>query len=175
MSKQQKRGQPGNAGQFARDTRGKAAPAPATAVLTAPRRHAGQPPADSLDVMLATVRSRQAGPQFRAGSSDDPVDISRTSRISDLRVDFDTLRRVFGDPLPGDGEKTTAEWHIEFIDEDGGAVVATIYDWKRFDFHDPSPDGPARISSGYCDWAVGGRPPDYRAPDFIDAAIRAAR
>jgi hypothetical protein len=42
---------------------------------------------------------------------------------------FHQLVEVFGQPDITRGDKTTAEWCLEF--EDG--TVATIYDWKEYD------------------------------------------
>lgn len=41
---------------------------------------------------------------------------------------YDTLVKVFGDPVMYDGidEKTTVQWNLEFSD----GTIATIYDWK---------------------------------------------
>jgi hypothetical protein len=41
---------------------------------------------------------------------------------------YHQLVEVFGEP-EGGGDKTTAEWALEF--EDG--TVATIYDWKEYE------------------------------------------
>jgi len=46
-----------------------------------------------------------------------------------LEATVDSVTEVFGEPMDGDGYKTTREWHIKF--EDG--CVATIYDWKESD------------------------------------------
>ena len=43
-----------------------------------------------------------------------------------LEATTDSVVEVFGEPMDGDGYKTTREWHIKF--EDG--CVATIYDWN---------------------------------------------
>lgn len=44
---------------------------------------------------------------------------------------YGELVNAFGNPLPGDGDKTQAEWVIVFTDEDGRDFVATIYDWRQ--------------------------------------------
>lgn len=41
---------------------------------------------------------------------------------------YHDLVEMFGQPLPG-GDKTNAEWIIEFDD----GLVATIYDWKTYE------------------------------------------
>jgi hypothetical protein len=44
---------------------------------------------------------------------------------------YSELVNAFGQPLPGDGEKTQAEWIVEFCDENDDLHVATIYDWRK--------------------------------------------
>lgn len=56
---------------------------------------------------------------------------------------LDQIEDTFGEPVLGDGYKTTTEWSIEF--EDG--TIATIYDWKR----DSAPTYGQTI-----EWNVGG-------------------
>lgn len=46
-------------------------------------------------------------------------------------ANYSELVAAFGRPLPGDGEKTQAEWIIEFRDENDDLHVATIYDWRK--------------------------------------------
>ena len=48
--------------------------------------------------------------------------------LSEIRVDYDTLVKVFGEPHSTGGYtcKTDAEWGFDF---DG--VIATIYNWKN--------------------------------------------
>ena len=54
---------------------------------------------------------------------------------------YHQLVEVFGEP-EGGGDKTTAEWALEF--EDG--TVATIYDWKEYE-----------TPMGLYHWHIGGR------------------
>ncbi len=58
-----------------------------------------------------------------------------------VNATYDELCRCFGAPTVFIGDKTNAEWFIEF--EDGS--VATVYDWKL----DHIPLGPYR-------WHIGG-------------------
>jgi hypothetical protein len=53
---------------------------------------------------------------------------------------YHQLVEVFGEP-EGGGDKTTAEWALEF--EDG--TVATIYDWKEYE-----------TPMGLYQWHIGG-------------------
>ena len=49
-----------------------------------------------------------------------------TSYRGEIKTDYDTLEKLFGEPLLGDGYKVQAEWDVVFND----GLVATIYDWK---------------------------------------------
>lgn len=55
------------------------------------------------------------------------VDINGTSYVGNLSISYDRLVEILGKPLPGDGYKTEAEWHIKFT----SGEVATIYNWKN--------------------------------------------
>ena len=46
---------------------------------------------------------------------------------------YSELIETFGPPLHGDTYKTRAEWVIEFELGSGESVIATIYDWKKYD------------------------------------------
>lgn len=60
----------------------------------------------------------------------DPGLITGTFRQGCIETDYDSLVRIFGNPEEG-GDKTTAEWWLEFINQETGRItVATIYDWK---------------------------------------------
>jgi hypothetical protein len=48
-----------------------------------------------------------------------------TSLQGYIETTFHRLCQILGEPMEG-GDKTTAEWIIEFAD----GTVATIYDWK---------------------------------------------
>lgn len=57
------------------------------------------------------------------------------------------IEAAFGAPtVEGEFDKTTTEWWIEFDD----GLVATIYDWKRYELGAPAMD--ERIT-----WNIGGR------------------
>jgi hypothetical protein len=75
---------------------------------------------------------------------------SLTGYITTTRAE---LENVFGKPshesFPSPYEKVTAEWGIKF---DNG-VVATIYDWKRYELGTPS------FNEVY-EWHVGGNAPE---------------
>ena len=68
-----------------------------------------------------------------------------------IKASFTDLVEAFGPPLRGDGYKTRAEWVLEFCvpqdgDEPDEEVIATIYDWKRFN----------QELISVTDWNVGG-------------------
>ena len=45
--------------------------------------------------------------------------INGSSKRGIVLTSYSELVNAFGNPLPGDGEKTQAEWVIVFTDEDG--------------------------------------------------------
>jgi hypothetical protein len=73
-----------------------------------------------------------------------------TSLQGYIRAYYHQLVAVFGEPDMLGGDKTTAEWCLEF--EDG--TVATIYDWKE-----------CEIPMGLHRWHIGGR--NYDAVDRV--------
>jgi|APSaa5957512535_1039671.scaffolds.fasta_scaffold00614_37 hypothetical protein len=81
----------------------------------------------------------------------DHVSVAGTSLVGKVKTTYDELEAVFGPPTYKGGDKTTAEWNIEFLvrddddDYDEEYIVASIYDWKMQD----TPFGPY-------DWHVGG-------------------
>jgi hypothetical protein len=78
------------------------------------------------------------------------MDITGTSLMGYISTTYDRLVEVFGEPThfeSGDG-KVTAEWDIEFTDDEGDVHKATVYDWKQYE--DGTPDGKY-------DWHIGGR------------------
>ena len=83
------------------------------------------------------------------------VETSGTALMGTVKTDYATLVEKFGEPTYTNGDKTTAEWCLEFecdadngsLGEDGNVeyVTATIYDWKTFD-----------TPMGEYDWHIGG-------------------
>ena len=51
---------------------------------------------------------------------------SGTSYMGSVKTTYNRLVEIFGEPHLRDGDKTTAEWVLEFQD----GTIATIYDWK---------------------------------------------
>lgn len=58
--------------------------------------------------------------------NDKEIRTGETSLVGELTLNYNDIKKVFGEPHGSDGYKSDAEWEIEF--EDG--VVATIYNWK---------------------------------------------
>lgn len=106
-----------------------------------------------LELELAKIR--QEVKRMRVTAQPDFSLIDGTSLQGYVRADFMELVDAFGWPLDGDGEKTQAEWVLLFELPDGDEVVATIYDWKKYDT-DPMQN---------TEWNVGGRDP--RAPELV--------
>jgi len=92
----------------------------------------------------------------------DDIPYAGTSLQGYITTSYDKLVEAFGQPDLEPGDKTTCEWHIEFVvyDEDEGEfpMYATVYDWKV----DETPYGEYR-------WHVGGHSPD--AEDLVHQAM----
>ncbi len=58
--------------------------------------------------------------------NDKAIDTVGTHGQGTIQAGYEVLEQLLGKPLWGDGDKTDAEWAIEY--EDG--VVVTIYNWK---------------------------------------------
>ena len=64
--------------------------------------------------------------------NDTYIDVNGTALCGRIKgTPFSELVVLFGPPLEGDEYKVDAEWNLEFVDEDGEKVVATIYNWKN--------------------------------------------
>ena len=72
-----------------------------------------------------------------------------------VRADYAELVRAFGNPMEGDGSKTQVEWVVLFEVSEHDTVLATIYDWKKYD------QRPVEVTH----WNIGGH--DYRAADMV--------
>lgn len=82
------------------------------------------------------------------------ADINGTSLQGYIEASYWELVDAFGDPEPGDGYKTQAEWCLRF--EDG--TVVSVYDWKQS-------VKPQDVKK----WNVGGF--DIWADDYINKAL----
>ena len=78
-----------------------------------------------------------------------------TSYQGEINIKHTTLKKLFGEPLLGDGYKVQEEWGIVFND----GLVATIYDWKEDCL-------PEHVTC----WHIGGR--DFEAVARIDEIIK---
>jgi hypothetical protein len=106
-----------------------------------------------LEVELIKIREEVS--RMRVEPQQDFDLINDTCLKGYVRATFDELVAAFGEPLDGDGDKTQAEWVLLFTLPDGDEIVATVYDWKKYD------TPPMNIM----DWNIGGR--DYRAPEVV--------
>lgn len=75
---------------------------------------------------------------MRVEPQDDFDLINGTSLQGSINATYYDLVRAFGEPMRGDGYKTRAEWVLVFKvpqdgDEPDADVVASIYDWKKYD------------------------------------------
>lgn len=77
-------------------------------------------------------------------------DVNGTHRQGYLKITYQELIDVLGDPHGENGDKTQAEWELQF--EDG--TVATLYDYKEL----------FRVER-VTDWHIGGH--DQKAVDRI--------
>jgi hypothetical protein len=83
-----------------------------------------------------------------------------------IKATYRELTSLFGEPMPGDGHKSDAEWVIKFDD----GTIATIYNWK---------DGVAYLGSAgkrtkdITKWGIGGS--DHTAPDKIQILLELHR
>jgi len=106
-----------------------------------------------LELELAKIR--QEVERMRVEPQQDYDRIHGTCLKGYVRADFNDLVMAFGEPLDGDGDKTQAEWVLVFTLPDGDEIVATVYDWKKY-------DTPPMLNT---EWNIGGH--DYRAPELV--------
>ena len=81
------------------------------------------------------------------------INIDDTHLQGSILCSFSKLRKIFNEPMDGDGCKTDAEWRILF---DSGHV-ATIYNWKNGYAH-LGEDGLNKAD--IVEWNVGGSSPE---------------
>ena len=84
---------------------------------------------------------------------DKDASITGTSLQGYIEADFDNLVKAFGEPTfdstKGDeGDKVHTQWALEFENEEGDLIVATIYDWKE--------DNAYNSRVGKYKWHIGG-------------------
>ena len=93
---------------------------------------------------------------------DKDANITGTSLQGHIEADFDDLVKAFGKPTydsieDGPSDKVHTQWALEFEDEEGDLVVATIYDWKE--------DSPFASRVGTYNWHIGGN--SYAAVEAV--------
>jgi hypothetical protein len=84
---------------------------------------------------------------------DNDIDITGTSLQGYIVSSFDNLVEQFGKPafdstVDGESDKVHTQWTLEFENEEGDYVVATIYDWKE--------DSAYNSRVGEYRWHIGG-------------------
>jgi hypothetical protein len=67
---------------------------------------------------------------------DKDASITGTSLQGYIEATYDDLVKAFGKPTydsteDGESDKVHTQWALEFENEEGDLVVATIYDWKE--------------------------------------------
>lgn len=87
-----------------------------------------------------------------------------TSNQGEMVISYGSLVALFGEPMPGDGYKTQAEWILQF--EDG--TCATIYDWKEGDAY--LGEGQGIPATEVLVWHIGGR--GHRAYQLVVEACK---
>ena len=61
------------------------------------------------------------------------IDVNGTSLCDYITTTKRELTRVFGEPMENWGDKVNFEWTLLFEDETD-TIVATVYDWKNYDY-----------------------------------------
>ena len=94
------------------------------------------------------------------------VDTTFTQKQGTIHATPNQIEKAFGLPILYEQDeytKSTTEWEIEFISDQGIKVIATIYDWKRI-------GAPALNQS--ITWHIGGH--DHYAVELVHQAFRQA-
>jgi len=95
------------------------------------------------------------------------AEVTGTSLQGHIKATYDDLVKAFGKPAydsteHGESDKVHTQWALEFENEEGDLVVATIYDWKE--------DNAYNSRYGTYNWHIGGN--DYQAVsavyDYVD-------
>ena len=82
------------------------------------------------------------------------IDVNGTSLQGYITTTRRELARVFGEPYQFQGDKVNLEWELYFEDETDNCV-ATIYDWKNYDY--------ILEQDEVYEWHIGGRDKDVVA------------
>ncbi len=78
------------------------------------------------------------------------IETAGTFLTGEINAAYNKLKQVFGKPVDGDGEKTDAEWSIQFEDN----TVATIYNYKSGKAYQGAHGTP---KTKITEWHVGGK------------------
>lgn len=101
----------------------------------------------------------------QALTSDDTFVAGGTSLQGYIKATRGQIEEAFGAPTyetPSADDKVTTEWVVVFPSEDDKDIVATIYDWKRYEDGKPSMDE-------LMFWNIGGH--SFEAPDKVAEAL----
>jgi len=85
--------------------------------------------------------------------TDTEINPTGTSLQGYITTTYDNLVEKFGEPVykaerDGFSDKVWTEFQLEFEDEEGYIIKATIYDWKE--------EGPGTARNGEYRWHIGG-------------------
>jgi len=88
--------------------------------------------------------------------------INGTSLQGHIEASYDDLVKAFGAPafdsvVDGDSDKVHTEWALEFQNEEGDYITATIYDWKEYNAY--------TSRTGKYRWHIGGN--SYEAVEAV--------
>ena len=88
--------------------------------------------------------------------------INGTSLQGHIEATYDDLVKAFGEPAfdstrDGESDKVHTEWALEFKNEEGDYITATIYDWKE--------DSAYNSRVGKYRWHIGGN--SYEAVEAV--------
>ena len=87
-----------------------------------------------------------------------------TSLRGYIKVTYETLCSIFGEPNGSDGYKSDAEWEVEWSD----GTVATIYNWKDGKNYCGEEDG--LDAEDIVEWHIGGK--SYGVVDRIERLVK---
>jgi|TARA_Y100000385_G_scaffold266667_1_gene302043 hypothetical protein len=88
--------------------------------------------------------------------------INGTSLQGHIEATYDDLVKAYGEPAfdstrDGESDKVHTEWALEFQNEEGDYITATIYDWKE--------DSAYNSRVGKYRWHIGGN--SYEAVEAV--------
>jgi len=101
---------------------------------------------------------------------DTNASITGTHLQGHIEASYDELVKAFGKPaydstVDGESDKVHTQWELEFENEDGDLVIATIYDWKE--------DSAFNSRVGKYNWHIGGNSYDAVSAVYDFAEVTA--